>query len=249
MENIHEYIKIHKDSFYGVKFEDIKELFLAIVNAQENKNKSEFPDFIFKNGFIEHFRVSASKMSRSGAKELIALSNYNKKIDPIVKSFEKECSDHPIYNQTRELTLPVRKGERYEYEFFESSFKTLLNQHLKSYDKYKGQKNVSIFIVECVEIGLEMAEDVSDDKKMPEYYSNYHLSKDRNLLKFLYGLKDKITYVIFDLLEEMEIIKVDSIPKLLKSLPYDFVCVGKDLNVQYKVLNYMIKSNGGEESE
>ena len=92
LENIHEYIKIHKDSFYGVKFEDIKELFLAIVNAQENKNKSEFPDFIFKNGFIEHFRVSASKMSRSGAKELIALSNYNKKIDPIVQDGAKPPS-------------------------------------------------------------------------------------------------------------------------------------------------------------
>ena len=44
-----------------MKFEDIKEVFLAIRDSKENPQLSEFPDFIFENGFIIHIVPNADE--------------------------------------------------------------------------------------------------------------------------------------------------------------------------------------------
>ena len=36
----------------------------ALINAKENPNENDFPDFIVVGGFIEHFTVSAAKENR-----------------------------------------------------------------------------------------------------------------------------------------------------------------------------------------
>ena len=57
MFNINDYIHLRKESFVGMEFKDIKKVFIAIKNSNPNPNLSKFPDFIFKDGFIEHFEI------------------------------------------------------------------------------------------------------------------------------------------------------------------------------------------------
>lgn len=54
--------------FWYVKQQHI-ELQKWLKAAKPNQNSNEFPDFIFEDGFIEHFAVTSSSEGRKGAKQ------------------------------------------------------------------------------------------------------------------------------------------------------------------------------------
>ena len=51
----------------------------ALINAKENPNENDFPDFIVVGGFIEHFTVSAAKENRHGSEYRKKESEINRK--------------------------------------------------------------------------------------------------------------------------------------------------------------------------
>ena len=53
--------------FFGLLEEDRYQIENILRTASPNPNESEFPDFVFHNGFIEHFQISSSKTNRKGA--------------------------------------------------------------------------------------------------------------------------------------------------------------------------------------
>ena len=59
-------IREHFESihFFGLSYEDKQSFRNAIFNAQPNKNQSEFPDFVFLDGFIEHFQITSFQTNR-----------------------------------------------------------------------------------------------------------------------------------------------------------------------------------------
>ncbi len=50
--------------YFGLIEEDRKEIQKILRSAKPNESASEFPDFLFAEGFIEHFQVTSSKTSR-----------------------------------------------------------------------------------------------------------------------------------------------------------------------------------------
>ena len=53
-------------------------------------------------------------------------------------------------------------------------------------------------------------------------YDYYRLSRDVELLNFVYKFKDKIDFVIMVCGNNVEIICVENIPELIKLIPYKF---------------------------
>ena len=91
MEYIRDYIQSRRDSFHGVVFEDIAEVFQALNKSEENTKTSEFPDFVCENGFIEHFEITSSNETRKGSTKKIDQFLFNK--DIITKIEENTMSN------------------------------------------------------------------------------------------------------------------------------------------------------------
>ena len=51
--------------YFGLLENDIEEVINSLKKAKPNEKLSDFPDFIFDNGFIEHFKVTSSKTNKA----------------------------------------------------------------------------------------------------------------------------------------------------------------------------------------
>lgn len=208
---------------FGMTTENYSMLKNCLEEIVPNEKKNEFPDFIFLNGFVEHFMVTSSKLDKKGAAHKIAISKFEKKNEA---SAQKLSNQNPTYRNTY-------KYSGHSYDNLINSFKINWNNHIDSLEKYHGKKNNGIFLIEypdiaalsMAELSLEGTEGLStgDYKLSQEHIDGYRLSRDKKLLKWLYQFENKIEYVIFLAGDNVEFIKLDNICKLLKLLPYDYV--------------------------
>ena len=67
IQNIQRKMKI--ENCFGISQEEFKEIKQWINNANPNEKNSHFPDFLFENGFIEHFAITSSLENKKGAKQ------------------------------------------------------------------------------------------------------------------------------------------------------------------------------------
>ena len=239
--NYYNYVN-NKGNFYGLNNDDFIEILNAIRTAKENTNLSEFPDFLLEDGFIEHFQITASKENRKGSAEKIDLALFNKKIDEEVNEFYNYCNDKPSYNQVRSKEWGRDNLPEYSYENLKFSFISNFEKHIKSLEKYKGKKDLSAFLIENEEVNLEMYENKHIDTKKPsftrqEHFIRYMLSRDKNMLNYIYNFKDKIKYIIYFYEENFEVIKVENIPELFKYLRNEYIILPRKIYETYVVAN------------
>ena len=222
------------DKYFGLKEEDCIEFENAVRKAKPNTNASEFPDFTFESGFIEHFQVSASKLTRKGDEQHRIMTEYEKTVEKHENQFEIECNTNPIHNSIRMMKHEI-ENPQYSYTNLHDSFMRLWNKHCECINSYNGCKRISIFMIEYDEHGLLMIQNAfakwENDMFCGDYISSndrnyiinhYRLSRDKDLLHFIYGFKETIQYVAFIYNGNAEIIKVSSIPYLLTLLPYKY---------------------------
>lgn len=248
MENIRDYIQRHRDSFYGVVFEDIAEVFQAINKSKENINPSEFPDFIFEKGFIEHFEITSSNETKKGSTKKIDQFLFDKEISPKIKEFNRFCDNMEV-GETRSESWS-KKDVCHSYENLEKSFKNNLTKHIGSANNYSGKKDLKIYLVEYRDFGIDMCEDIDsnleyfeNNKKNPEHCWNYRLSKDKNMLKYIYYYKDNIDNIIMNYHDYCEIIKIASILSIIKYMPYEFKITGRVNFIKRSQINSKVGFN------
>lgn len=223
---------------FGLLPEDSEELASILLNAKPNNNSSEFPDFIFEKGFIEHFQITSSKETRKGAKQKIESVKFEKKVEKENKEFEDFCNSNPDFNNCRTKSWEMNNSEL-SYDYLVKSFKKNLEKHLKSMEKYEGEKEIPVFLVVLSNSALGMFENkfyewknfmYHGDFKLGENFKYYRVSRDKNLLNYLYELKDNIKYFIFLNQNCIEIIKTENIYYFLNLLPYDFLIEPMNVN-------------------
>lgn len=232
MEHIRDYIQYHRDSFYGVVFEDIVKIFQVINTSKENVKASEFPDFVCENGFIEHFEITSSNETRKGSTKKIDQFLFNKDIIPKIEEFNRSCDNMEV-GETRSESWS-KKDVSHSYENLTKSFKNNLTKHIGSADNYSGKKDLKIYLVEYGDFGIEMCEDIGSNpeyyarnKRKPDHCWNYRLSRDKNMLRYIYDYKDDIDYIIMNYHDYCEIIKVVNIPSMIKYMPYEYAIIGR----------------------
>lgn len=204
---------------------------LSFLNkATANPESSLFPDFLFDDGFIEHFQVSAANENKKGSKHNSA-----------VNVFERESKETFEQAKNKFLQLPPRKNPvigtydlkvtkhemacpEYSYESFVKSFKRNFEKHIKSLQKYTGKKSIGIFLIELVGANLT----VIQNNRFREFY---RLEFDKELLTYIKQYTDFLKFIIFVSTDSYEILELDQIHKLLNNIPQELTFgVGRFIN-------------------
>lgn len=270
-ENLNSYCWFNKNTF-GLLKTDIIEVANLLRKAKFNEKPNDFPDFIFDDGFIEHFQVTSSRENRNGSLQMLEenkfLRSFDQKEAPIKQcgGGQRNCS----YNYVESVMTDLE----HEYKSLQESFNRNFQKHLKSLDNYKGNKQIGIFMIEYNDaLSAEMVENIykdfspqmtKGDFDEAKIFQCYRLSRDKELLNYIYNYKDKLKYIIYvycdfvrdedtkgkdfcncKAVSKIEIIKIESIPNILKLLPWDYridissktrelmtqcICVNKEQN-------------------
>lgn len=64
------YTNIKYEYLFGLTQEDVKEIVNILRKWEPNRKPSEFPDFVFDNGFIEHFQITSSLETKKAHNKL-----------------------------------------------------------------------------------------------------------------------------------------------------------------------------------
>lgn len=183
--------------------------------AKPNSHLSEFPDFIFENGFIEHFQVTSAKETKKGSKSAEASASFEKECESaneeMLKTLMQSHEVNQFYTHQMEMDCP-----ECSYEYYEKSFKKNFEHHIESLERYTGAKNVGIFLIE--QSGSPIT--IWKDNKSADFY---HLQMDASLLDYLYQYKDKVQYVLLCHQEFCDIISLKDIPIIKSKIPNDIV--------------------------
>lgn len=227
----------HGQRFFGFSSEMCQEfentMLYAMLSLQIDDN-SKFPDFKSKNGFIEHFEITSSKETSKGSKD---------------RSIRGEVTSQVCKNMiTNNLPYELRGIPPiiHSYSWFVKSFKSNWEKHINSLNAYDGNKDVGVFLIDfrqnfllmyCKQLDdIEWPDDVStgdlwtsksDDRWTSKSDDRYRLSRDKDLLKYVYQYKDKIKYVIFMFdNHNFEVISTQNIPLIIRLLPYSYSFIG-----------------------
>lgn len=269
-----DYTDLPHRKFFGLLDIDRKEFVNLLRKAKQNVNASEFPDFVFDNGFIEHFQITSSKETRKGALETKEQKQFSKKVEDGTKRFMEECNQTPSFDKVRSKSWE-RENCEHNYSNLVESFKRNFEHHINSLDKYNGNKAVGIFMIENSEFAMSMMENVyvdwidgmsQGDLREQQSFNCYRLSRDKTMLNYLYDFRDKLKYVIYTYTElvhreggvgfkvfecnevrKFEVIKIDNIPYLLQLLPWDFVIAPMYVKSVSSIYNISQKADNNEE--
>ncbi len=221
--------KCHK-SYFGLLEEDRNEIEQILRFAKPNVKTSEFPDFIFNYGFIEHFQVSSSKTTHKGAEHIKKMNNFISNVNRETEILKQKWNEIPSYDEVRSKQW-IMDNPEHSHSFLIKSFEDNWKNHINSLHNYAGKKDVGIFLIEYSDYALSMVENVYEgwidgmsqgDMREQEKFHCYRLTRDKVLLDFIYKYKDEIKYVIFVYRDGFEIIRLVNIPYLLKLIPWEY---------------------------
>lgn len=218
------------EKFFGLSEADAIKIEGVLRDAMPNPQISEFPDFVSELGLVEHFHITSSMTNRKGSFHKKEESIFTEKVKKEEEQFKNEMNENPSFGEVRSINHTF-SYPKHCHEYFVNSFINTWNSHIDSYEKYQGNKEISVFMVEYQDMALRMREDFGNVKTEVWYgdmlssqkrYDYYRLSRDIELLNFIYKFKDKINFVIMVCGYNVEIICVENIPELLKLIPYKF---------------------------
>ncbi|MDE6284734.1 MAG: hypothetical protein K2M17_03225 [Bacilli bacterium] len=192
-------------------------------DARPNENLSDFPDFIFERGFIEHFQVTSAKETSRGDKHRISEAQFEKESQEEFGKNQKEflrSTPNPGTFSTKVLEMV---SPEYSYKNFVDSFKRNFEHHIRSLDNYDGDKSIGIFLLEYTGAPITVVPQSNS-------FRCYKIAYDKDLLSYLFRFREKLKYLICfwgdtqgDLNGEMscEIVEMSRVPNLLKNVPQD----------------------------
>lgn len=227
----------HK-SYFGLLESDRAEFESILRTAKPNPDLSKFPDFVFDNGFIEHFQITSSQTNRKGSVHKKEESIFISKVESETEKIMQEWNETPSFDKVRSKSW-VHTNPVHTYDFLVDSFRSNWEHHLESCKKYTDLKEIGIFMIEYSEVALSMCEDVyhgwidgmsQGDMREQEEFKEYRLSRDKNLLEYVYQFIDNIKYVIFVNHTRFEVIRTENIPYIINLLPWDYIIYPMHVN-------------------
>ena len=205
-----------KDSF--IYFKGITKVFdnsdyltmeSILSSTHQNENHSDFPDFFFDGGIIEHFEVTASDETRKGSQYKIDDAYCQREKDKHFKQLDKEFIESPHHPGTMRTETVEDTHECFSYESFIKSFKRNVEHHLDSLKKSKYVNEVVVFMIE--QQGASLG--VYIDNIFSRFYM---LSEDRNILEYIKETLTDVDYIIFIATDRYEVIDLSKIDVLIQ---------------------------------
>lgn len=183
-----------------------------LSSAQRNTKPSDFPDFVFDGGFIEHFQVTSAKETRKGDEQRISESQFEKDNQEHFDRIKQEYLNSTPSPGTLTTDIFEMDSPEYSYECFVQSFKRNFEKHVEGLSKYNGDKSVGIFLVEHTGARITAI-------RYGNFAGFYLIKSDKELLSYLNGFTDKLKYLIYLCHDSYEVIEFSKIPKILQNVP------------------------------
>lgn len=204
--------KVNKKDCFGISNQQYLELQKWLKDAKSNQNSNEFPDFIFEDGFIEHFSVTSSSEGRKGAKQ--------KQESMILKKMSETTFIKNLDSNEEDTLLCksfYRPFEQHTHLNIVNSIKKNWLKHIKSYEKKVSPSKHGIFLLDYIDINIQTA--IIRENERAEIFDSYRISADKNLLEWIYTFKEKIEYLILSNHFSTEVIRLDQILKIIENIP------------------------------
>ena len=220
--------KIDGGSWHGISYSDYEEFYslLTSVISNDTTGKTEFPDFISENGFIEHFHVTSGKSTCKGYDITTQKSKMQNNHESFMKNVDdilKKNDDNGVL-RSRYHTSFCRKND--SVENFHKSFKNCWENHINHLHNYMGNKHLSCFLVSSDDV-LVIHECMKDENNI--FFGDlahrknikFCLSYDIDLLNYIYEYNLDVDYVIYYNINwnYVEVLKVTNIPAIKNFLP------------------------------
>lgn len=195
------------NNYFGLLEIDRNEFEQILRKAEPNQKPSDFPDFVFTNGFIEHFQITSSSVTRKGSIHAKKESEFKHRVETETRQIEDEWNQTPSFDEVRSKSWAF-SNPTHSHEFLIASFKNNWEHHMDSYRKYNGAKEIGVFMIEYPEFALSMCENVycdwingmaQGDMRGQEEFKEYRLSRDKKLLEYIYQFREQIKYVILSI--------------------------------------------------
>lgn len=245
------------NSCFGLLKKDRTELENILRIAKPNPSKSVFPDFIFPNGFIEHFQVTSSRDNRKGSEHIKQMNQFRANVEKQTEQIRQEWDKIPSFDQIRSKSWAI-PNPQHSHDFLIHSFQKNWEHHLNSLSSYTGDTDIGIFLIEYSDFALSMIENVyagwidgmsQGDMREQEKFKCYRLTRDKKMLEYIYQFRNQIQYVIFVYCQGIEIIKTENIPYLLKLMPWEYVIYPMCVTTVSSLYNISVPADFSEEDE
>lgn len=216
------------EHYFGMSQDDCIIFENSLRLAIPNPYPSIFPDFVFDGGFIEHFEITSSKSNRNGYDHKRKHVAFDKIAEQEENAFKSAMDETPSFGTIQSKSWSF-KYPQHSYEYLVKSFTEKWKHHIKSLSKYDGQHETGIFLIDYPETVLRHNIDFDvqperhyGDLLFRDDYKWYRLSRDKELLNFVYEYQKEIKYVIFKNIDYFEVISTETIPELIKLLPWKY---------------------------
>ena len=214
--------------YFGMSQDDCIVFENALRLAGPNPSPSSFPDFVFNGGVIEHFEITSSKSNRNGYEHKRKHVGFEQMIGQEENAFKEAMDETPsfgtVQSKSWSFTYPL-----HSYNYLVKSFTEKWKHHIESLTKYNGQHEIGIFLIDYPETVLGhnidfgvLPERLYGDLLFRDDHKWYRLSRDKDLLNIVYGYRKMIKYVIFKNEDYFEVIATETIPELIKLLPWRY---------------------------
>lgn len=216
------------EHYFGMSQDDCTIFENSLRLAKPNPSLNSFPDFVFEHGFIEQFEITSSRRNRKGYVHRNKHAEFERKVNQEEDKFKLELDETPSFGVLKSKSWDF-KYPQHSYENLEKSFTKKWKDHIESLSKYDGQCDIGIFLIDYPERVLGHYVDYNvqsglcyGDLIIRDDYKFYRLSRDKNLLNFVYEYQEQIKYVIFKNKDYIEVIATKTIPELKKLLPWTY---------------------------
>ncbi len=225
-----------KDSF--IYFKGIKKVFdnsdclrmkSILCSAHQNEKHSDFPDFFFDGGIIEHFEVTASDETRKGSQYKIDDAYCQREKEEHFKQLDKEFLQSPHHPGTMTTQTVEDTYKCFSYESFVKSFKRNAKHHLKSLRNSEYTNQLVVFLIEQESASLCI-------------YANgvfnrfYKLSEDKKLLQYIKATLVDVDYIVFNATDAYEVIDLSKIDSMIADAKENLdIRGGRQKNVTIKL--------------
>lgn len=233
LNKVKEHCLLNGTYYSGITEEEKKSLITLIKSAKDTDDKTTtFPDFIGENGWIEHFKVTSSQSSKKGYESNINHAEMMRSIEQQIdeKKQDKNRTDYPFSaSSTREND---------SLENYRKSLMTSWKKHYQSYKKRQQELEdfkTGVFLIESDDIFLQ----VSKFKDMrngiiEDYNIPFEIVYDKKIMDFIQQYSSDIQYVIFAGSRIVKILKISSIPDIIKNVDYQNLWVHSTFGLMVK---------------
>ena len=179
-----------------------------LTSAHQNEKHSDFPDFFFDGGIIEHFEVTASDETRKGSQYKVDDAYCQREKEKHFKQLDKEFIESPHHPGTMATQTVEDTHECFSYEAFKESFKRNTNKHLVSLRKSLYNGKIVVFLIE--QQGARLC--IYANNRFCKFYT---LSEDKNLLLYIKENISDVNYIIFTASDSYEILDLSKIDSMI----------------------------------